>query len=153
MDFFIGTINAKVDSKGRAFFPAPFRKILQTYGESRLIIKKDVYQDCLVIYPESIWTEEVKFFRSRLDPWNKKQQKLYRQLSTNLQILELDSSGRLLISKQLLQKAKISEDVSFLGRDNKIEVWNPELLEEAMFDPDEFEEMAEKSLSSKPQNE
>ena len=47
---FIGNVEAKMDAKGRVFFPASFRKLLQ--AEGRLIMRKDIYQDCLVLYPE-----------------------------------------------------------------------------------------------------
>ena len=45
---FLGNIEAKVDAKGRVFIPANFRKILAEGGEERLVLRKDVYQDCLV---------------------------------------------------------------------------------------------------------
>lgn len=52
---FLGTIEAKTDAKGRAFLPAAFRKMLQSAGEERMMLRKDVFQPCLVLYPESVW--------------------------------------------------------------------------------------------------
>ena len=52
---FLGNIEAKADAKGRVFIPATFRKQLQAASEERLVLRKDVYQDCLVLYPESVW--------------------------------------------------------------------------------------------------
>ena len=51
---FLGNSEAKTDAKGRVFFPAVFRKQLQTAAEECLILRKDTYQDCLVLYPESV---------------------------------------------------------------------------------------------------
>ena len=48
---FLGNIEAKADAKGRVFIPATFRKQLQAASEERLVLRKDVYQDCLVLYP------------------------------------------------------------------------------------------------------
>ena len=48
---FLGNIEAKTDAKGRAFLPASFRKILQVSGEENLVLRKDVFQPCLVVYP------------------------------------------------------------------------------------------------------
>ena len=45
---FLGNIEAKADAKGRVFIPATFRKQLQAASEERLVLRKDVYQDCLV---------------------------------------------------------------------------------------------------------
>lgn len=54
-DTILGNIEAKADAKGRVFIPATFRKQLQAASEERLVLRKDVYQDCLVLYPESVW--------------------------------------------------------------------------------------------------
>lgn len=43
---FLGNIEAKADAKGRVFIPATFRKQLQAASEERLVLRKDVYQDC-----------------------------------------------------------------------------------------------------------
>ena len=45
---FLGNIEAKADAKGRVFIPATFRKQLQAASEERLVLRKDVYQDCLL---------------------------------------------------------------------------------------------------------
>lgn len=64
---FLGSIEAKTDAKGRAFLPSIFRKVLNTSGEESLIMKKDVFQPCLVIYPESVWNTMLDNLRSRLN--------------------------------------------------------------------------------------
>ena len=68
---FLGNIEAKTDSKGRAFLPAAFRKVLQAGGEERLVMRKDVFQPCLVLYPESVWNEQMDMLRQRLNRWNR----------------------------------------------------------------------------------
>ena len=60
---FLGNIEAKTDAKGRAFLPAVFRKVLQAGGEERLVLRKDVFQACLVLYPESVWNEQMDLMR------------------------------------------------------------------------------------------
>ena len=68
---FLGNIEAKIDAKGRVFLPATFRKVLQAGGEENLVLRKDVFQPCLVLYPESIWNEQMDELRSRLNRWNR----------------------------------------------------------------------------------
>ena len=51
---FLGNIEAKTDAKGRVFLPSVFRKVLQASGEELLVLRKDIDQKCLVIYPESV---------------------------------------------------------------------------------------------------
>lgn len=153
MDAFIGNIDAKMDAKGRAFVPASFRKILQLSGESRLILRKDVYKDCLVLSPEKIWKEELNELRTRLNKWDEDEQDLYRQFSWLVEILEIDSSGRILIPKKYLQMANISNSICFIGMTTTIEMWNPEQLAKSMLSTEEFKRRVKKLLGSKPANE
>ena len=76
---FLGNIEVRADAKGRVFIPATFRKQLQAASEERLIMRKDVFQDCLTLYPESVWNEELNELRSRLNKWNSKHQLIFRQ--------------------------------------------------------------------------
>jgi MraZ protein len=153
MDVFIGTIDAKTDSKGRAFVPASFRKILQSSGESRLILRKDVYQDCLILYPETVWKEELNKLRTRLNEWDEEEQHLFRQFSWLVESLELDASGRILIPKKYLQMAHISNIVCFVGMNLTIELWNPDLLAKSMLSADDLKNRVKKLLGTKAANE
>ena len=63
---FIGDYPAKADSKGRVFLPAQFRKVMESEGETRLILRPDLFQRCLVLYPESLWLSMLDTLRSRL---------------------------------------------------------------------------------------
>lgn len=47
---FLGNIEAKIDAKARIFVPAAFRKILQSADQNTLILRKDIFQNCLVLY-------------------------------------------------------------------------------------------------------
>ena len=100
---FLGNIEAKVDAKGRIFLPAAFRKVMQSSGEEQVVVRKDVFQDCLVIYPESVWNEQVDALRSRLNRWNKQHQQIYRQFVSDVEVVTLDASGRMLLSRRALE--------------------------------------------------
>ena len=76
---FLGNYEARCDAKGRVFLPAVFRKILQGAGEEKLVLRRDVFQSCLVLYTESVWNEQMDSLRARLSRWNNQQQQLYRQ--------------------------------------------------------------------------
>ena len=149
MDAFIGTIDAKTDVKGRVFVPALFRKILQSSGESRLILRKDVYKDCLILYPEKIWKEELIKLRSRLNQWDEEEQQLFRQFSLLVENLELDSTGRILIPKKYLQMATISNTICFVGMTQAIELWNPDALAKSKLSVEDMRSLVKKLLGSK----
>lgn len=135
---FLGNMEAKADAKGRIFVPAIFRKRLQSEGEEFLVLRKDIFQECLVLYPGSVWEKEIETLRGRLNKWNKEQQQIFRQFVLDAERLEMDANGRVLIPKRYLQMVSIESDVRFLGMDETIEVWAKEKLEKPLVDPDEF---------------
>src|SRR5690554_7412508 len=97
---FLGNIEAKTDAKGRIFIPAIFRKCLQNEGESFLVLRKDIFQNCLVLYPGSVWESEINELRNRLSKWNREQQQIFRQFVLDAERLEIDANGRVLIDRK-----------------------------------------------------
>ena len=122
---FTGTIEAKADAKGRVFFPAMFRKVLASAGEEQLVLSRDAFQPCLVLYPRSVWDEQ-------------------------LETVTLDGGGRFLIPKRYATKVEIKQDVVFLGMDDTVEIWSPRLLEEQRMPAEEFAKELE-NLMNAPQ--
>ena len=120
---FIGTVDAKVDQKGRVFLPVLFRRMLQNVEGVRLILRKDIFEDCLVIYPEEVWNARLDELRLRLSVWNREQQRMFRQFVKDVEWLSLDGNGRFLIPKRYLRMTGISQDVTFVGMDDTIELW------------------------------
>lgn len=135
---FLGNIEAKTDAKGRVFIPAQFRKQLQQAAEENLIMRKDVFQDCLTLYPESVWNEDLSELKARLSKWNATHQQILRQFVSDVEIITPDSNGRILIPKRYLQMAGIQSEVRFIGIDNKIEIWSKEKTEQPFMAPDGF---------------
>lgn len=135
---FLGNIEAKTDTKGRAFLPAAFRKVLQGGGDERLVLRKDVFQPCLVLYPESIWNEQMDSLRSRLNRWNKQHQQVFRQFVSEVELVTLDGNGRFLIPKRYLRMADITQDIKFIGMGDTIEIWSNQKAEQQQMKPEEF---------------
>lgn len=135
---FLGNSEAKIDAKGRVFLPSTFRKQLQTATEECLIMRKDTYQSCLVLYPESVWNEQMNDLRSRLNRWNAKHQMLFRQFVADVEIVTLDNNGRFLIPKRYLKLVNISQDVRLIGMDDTIEIWPKEALDQPFMDIELF---------------
>ncbi len=135
---FLGNIEAKVDAKGRIFVPAMFRKHLQAANEEYLVLRKDVFQDCLMLYPGTIWEHEIDYLRNRLNKWNKDQQQIFRQFVLDAERIDMDASGRILIPKRYMQMVDIDVEVRFLGVDNIIEIWSKDKLNDPLVSPEEF---------------
>lgn len=135
---FLGNIEAKTDAKGRVFLPSAFRRQLQSATESCFIMRKDTYQNCLVLYPGNVWNEQMNELRARLNRWNAKHQMLFRQFVADVEIVTLDGNGRFLIPKRYLKLANIDQEVRFIGMDDTIEIWAKEALEQPFLDIEIF---------------
>ena len=143
---FLGNIEAKTDAKGRAFLPAVFRKVLQASGEELLMLRKDIFQPCLVLYPESVWNEQENALRKRLNRFNARHQQIFRQFVSEVETVTLDGNGRFLIPKRLLELACIQQDIKFIGMDDTIEIWAAEKVEQTMMDAEEFSQALEEMM-------
>jgi MraZ protein len=135
---FLGNIVAKTDAKGRAFLPAVFRKVLQASGDENLVLRKDVFQKCLVLYPESVWNERLDLLKGQLRQWKPVHQQMFRQFVSEAEVVTLDGNGRFLISKRLQRVADISQDIQFIGMDDTIELWSPENLQQTLQSEEDF---------------
>ena len=135
---FIGNIEARTDAKGRVFLPAVFRKELQASGEDSLVLRKDVFQSCLVLYPASVWNEQMDVLRSRLNRWNATHQQIFRQFVSDAEVMSIDANGRILLPRRYLAMAGITQSVRFIGMGDTIEIWSNEALQTPFMDSAEF---------------
>ena len=149
---FIGNIEAKSDSKGRVFLPACFRRALQQAGNSKLMMRKDIFQECLVLYPEESWNKQLDALRSRLDRWNAHHQMIFRQFVADVEEINIDSNGRILIPKRYMKMAGIEQEVRFIGMDDTIEIWAKEKLEQPFMDAATFGAEIEKIMTEKKED-
>ena len=145
---FLGNIEAKTDAKGRVFLPATFRKVLQASGQEVMVMRKDAFQDCLTLYPESVWNEQLDLLRLRLNRYNRHHQEILRQFVCDAERIELDGNGRFLIGKRYLQMAGIDRDVKFIGIDDTIEIWALEKAEKPFMDADDFGKALEEVMGN-----
>ena len=144
---FFGNIEAKTDSKGRVFLPAAFRKLLGGAGEGSLVLRKDVHEKCLVLYPESVWNEYLDRLSSRLNRWNAEHRRVFRQFVSDVEVIVLDVNGRFLIPKRYLKMAGIEQTVKFKGMGDTIEIWAQKEEEESQMTSEDFSRSLEALMS------
>ena len=149
---FLGNIEAKTDAKGRVFLPAIFRKVLQAASEESLVMRKDVFQPCLVLYPESVWNEQMDTMRKSLNRWNREEQEIYRQFVSDVELVTLDGNGRCLIPKRYLKMADIEQGIKFIGMGDTIEIWSSAKTEKPFMDPDDFGKALERVMAGSVTN-
>ena len=150
---FLGNIEAKTDAKGRVFLPASFRKILEAAGEEVLVLRKDIHQDCLVLYPMSVWNERLDTLMENVNPFDDEGQMILREYVSPAEELTLDANGRFLIQRKFMKMADIKQSVNFIGVDKVIEIWASEKLEQPFIPQKEFAEKLKLFMVKKPKRE
>ncbi len=89
-----------------------------------LVLRRDVFQQCLVLYPLEVWNQLVDSITQRTNPFDRKGRENLRRFVADSESVSMDSDGRILIPRRYLQAAGIEQEVRFLGMDNTIEIWN-----------------------------
>ncbi|MCR5534970.1 MAG: division/cell wall cluster transcriptional repressor MraZ [Bacteroidaceae bacterium] len=145
---FTGNIDAKVDEKGRVFVPSSFRKILQKEEELGLILRRDIFQRCLVLYPQQVWDEQVDAITAKTSMFDRNGRNALRQFVAGAEAVALDSGGRILIPKRYLEEACIKNDVRFIGVDNTIEIWNKQDAETILNQPETLADCLEEMMNA-----
>ena len=129
---FTGNIDGKTDEKGRVLIPAQFRKVLQQEGLEAMILRKDIFQQCLVLYPESVWNGMVDSITAKTNPFDPRGRAALRGFVAGAERIAVDGNGRILIPRRYLDSAAIGSEVRFIGMDNSIEIWNREMAEQLL---------------------
>lgn len=144
---FCGTIQARRDAKGRVFFPAAFRKQAGENGDARFVMKRDVHESCLVIYPEDVWEAEVAALRGRLNRWKRDEAMLLRQFMADIEAFGLDAQGRFILPQRFAALCGIETDVTFIGMDDRVELWPAERLAQPFVEAETFAQGLEALMS------
>ena len=129
MNTFIGNIDARLDAKGRVFIPASYRKILVEMGSSHIVMRRDTDNECVVFYPEQVWHSKVSQLRDALDEWNPEDQMILMQFMSEAELLEMDSQGRVLLQKKVLEMIGAQQDILFVGMLDRFAIWAPKTFE------------------------
>ena len=127
MASFIGQYEAKVDDKGRLVFPSAFKALLPEGELPRLVIKKNIFEDCLEMYTGKEWERQSEELKSKLNFLNKDHAAFWRKYMRDCAEVILDASiGRFAVPRNLLEKIGVTKEVVFSGNDYKIELWAKE---------------------------
>ncbi|MBN2164744.1 MAG: division/cell wall cluster transcriptional repressor MraZ [Marinilabiliaceae bacterium] len=145
---FVGDFQCKLDGKGRFVLPAAFKKVLNEKVEERLVVRKDLFESCLVLFPYSEWEQELNRIRTKLNIYNREHSRFLRDFFKGSVELSMDANGRLLVPKRLLDLVGVDRDVVLMGVDNKIELWDLELYDSQVVNSDDLGGLAEKILGN-----
>ncbi|RLD25068.1 MAG: division/cell wall cluster transcriptional repressor MraZ [Bacteroidetes bacterium] len=146
MAFFTSEYTCKLDAKGRLVLPAKMKANLPEAASSELFMREG-FEPCLELYP-LIEYKKIYSKIAGLNEFNAEYRKLQRNFFRGSTTVELDSAGRLLIPKPMLQYANLDKEIVVVGMGNRMEIWNPEEYKKFLInDPQELSELAEKHLT------
>lgn len=146
MTTFIGEHTCKIDLKGRILFPSSLKKQMASSAEDKFVVKKGIFESCLILYPIGEWERQSEILRERINPYNKKHSTFLREFYRGAAEISLDGNNRLLIPKRLLEIAQINNEVILAGQDGKVEIWAKELYEKSSMKDTDFANLAEEIL-------
>ena len=116
---FQGASFLTLDAKGRLSVPARHRSALDASNSSQFTITKHPH-GCLMIFPQSEWEK----FRERIASLPMQAQWWKRIFLGNAMDVEVDATGRVLVSPELRKTAGINKAAVLLGMGNYFELWD-----------------------------
>lgn len=127
---FRGVVQLNLDSKGRLAVPARYRDSLLARCNGHLVVTADSDR-CLLIYPLPDW-EPIEQKLMALSSFNAQIRELQRRLVGYAEDVQLDATGRILVSPALRSYAHLEKNVVLVGQGNKFELWNGDSWEQLM---------------------
>ena len=131
MQHLVGTYECKADAKGRIMMPIAIKKQLASTLTNGFVLKRAVFNACLELYPVKEWKKLMEKVND-LNRFNKKNNNFIRRFTAGVKTVEIDTSGRLLIPKDLVNYAHISKEVVVSSTVNILEIWDKSLYESAI---------------------
>ena len=147
MAHFLGEFECKLDAKGRMMVPVGLKKQLPEADKEGLVINRG-FEKHLVIYTRREWDKIVEDL-SKLNSYEKRTREFIRYFTRGASELSLDTAGRVLLPKNLLDYAGINTDVVLACQFNKIEVWAQDAYDSQMDnEPENFANLAEEVMGN-----
>ena len=131
MEHLIGTYECKVDTKGRVMMPIALKKQLSKLINEGFVLKRSVFNHCIEMYPVSEWAKLMDKLNG-LNRFNKKNNDFIRRFTAGVKSVEMDNSGRFLISKDLIKYASIDKEIVVSSSVNILEIWNKSTYEKVI---------------------
>lgn len=146
MATFIGDYACKVDAKGRIILPMAFKKQMPAAAQDSFVVRKDIFENCLVLYTMDDWNLQLEKIRKKINPYNREHNRFLRNFFKGTAELSLDNSNRILISKRFMDLIGAERDVVLAGQDGKIEIWAEPVYNKIDMPAGDFANLAEKLL-------
>lgn len=144
----IGVHECKMDNKGRLLLPAAFKKQLMPMLADGFVLKRSVFQKCLELYPIAEWNVVMARVNG-LNRFVKRNNDFIRMFTAGVKTVDLDGTGRLNISNDLIAYAGLKNSLVMSSAVNMIEIWDKTAYENVLNSPDiDFGTLAEEVMGN-----
>ena len=126
VNMFKGIHNMNLDGKGRLTIPSKYRSTIIDQVNGNMVITIDSEEKCLLLYPSIAW-RKIQDKINNLPSFNKNAKRIQRLLIGHAEDLEMDASGRVLISKPLINFAEMTKKITLIGQGEKFEIWSDDV--------------------------
>lgn len=117
-----GEYDCKIDSKGRFLLPSGLKKQLPENEQEEFVINRGIDQ-CLVLYPVSVWEGELKAIYSK-NQFVARNRAFARKFLNGATRVNLDGNSRVLLPKRLNDHAKINREIVLVAAYDRVEIWD-----------------------------
>lgn len=121
---FQGASSLSLDAKGRLSVPTRHRDVLSATAAGQLTITRHPH-GCLMLFPRSEWEK----FRERVATLPMTAHWWKRIFLGNAMDVDMDSTGRVLISPELREATQITKETILLGMGSHFELWDKSTYE------------------------
>ena len=125
----------KVDRKGRVSVPAPFRAAMEAEDRSRRFYLKPNYvmPDNTVSSIDGLTESFMDTVQQRIDEMdiNSQERKDFEmEYFGESEVVEYDTDGRIVLPRELMAAAGITDQVQFVGLGSYFQLWEPEAFKQ-----------------------
>lgn len=145
----LGEYEISLDAKGRFLLPSAFRKQLPEGSGERFVINRG-FENCLTLFPLETWNTKAAEV-DMLDDFKPEVRRFKRLFRNGASFVDVDSAGRVLVPKMLLERAGIKKEMVFTAQGNKVELWDKDTYYEYIDEfKDDFSDLAEQVTRDMP---
>ncbi len=125
MSIFLSTYINKIDKKGRVSVPAAYRTVTAKENFHGIIAYPSFVHECIEACGISR-IEKISEAIDTMDPYSEDRDAFAAAILGEAQQLGFDNEGRVTLSEQLIEKAKLKDQAIFVGKGQTFEIWNPD---------------------------
>jgi len=117
--------------------PSEFKEQLGEQVEEGFVLRPGLHASCLELYTRKDWDNVQDKLRASLSQFNAQHDAVLRRYNAGARFAKLDSTGRLQIPKDLLEKGSLVKEVIITSVTTKMEIWDKSLYEQSINELDD----------------